>query len=730
MQSCAMAASLIPHILTLLLVGLLPLVHAENPKSTAAVDKVIEMLGEIHKKSEDQLFQEQMTYTKFEHFCNDTKEEKEASIAENERGNLSLIATIKTKAASIDELTDKIDNLKTDIAEVKGKIATLTSDRKTARAAYTKNTEDLSTAIEALKKGIEGLQASKKPSFLQLRGGTQNPPSALAHFLGLKGGAATTLIASASRTLHPDDSHLKSYDFDLSNGLSDTLWGILKNMRSSQDSADQEEMKAANAFMLDVQTDEQNIARHQRTMAAYKLQKSNDRAAKAVAEQKLKLTQAALLEDRTYLADTNTMCSDKKTAWLARKSTREDEIKVLESATIIMKEGMAINASQSKVNSMSQLSFAVAHNFQSREEMLRAAEAAAEAAEANNPVPKQPSSKPGLIQLRSSQPTIEEKPAIQAVRRKLMALLRRKSIELKSPALLSISRSVNGTALDGVKAKLSELITDLSSQNEDKLVKCESDRASLETELKDSAAQVFNENSRLAAAEADHGELAATEARLDKQLAELDASKKKASAIHAEEAAEAAHAIDEATQGKKSVKMAQDVLGKFYGAQAKATAAKPQKLKGSSVAKDAPGPGFDSDKAYKGSGASGTVLGMLDVILDDFKQTLDETASGEAKAKEEYAAFESDTDRDKDATEAELTATKRAMSELDRDITSLQNAASLLKNRVEQLSDLEKLCSVGAVAEDRIAKRQAEMDALKEAIEYLDSVIPGLESTR
>eukprot|EP00930_Biecheleria_cincta_P031963 TRINITY_DN22176_c0_g1_i1.p1 TRINITY_DN22176_c0_g1~~TRINITY_DN22176_c0_g1_i1.p1 ORF type:complete len:732 (+),score=229.28 TRINITY_DN22176_c0_g1_i1:44-2239(+) len=731
MKSRAMLMSLIPHVSALLLVALIPPVEAENPKSTTAVSKVLEMLGEIHKKSEDQLFQEQMTYTKFERFCNDTKEEKAASIEENEVKQKTLTATVKTKDASIDELTGKIDDLEKDIADDKSEIAKLTSDRKAARAAYGKNAEDLSTAIEALTKGIDGLKAAKKPSFLQLRGGTQKPPAALAHFLGLKDGAASTLIATASRSMQSDDSHLKGYDFDLSNGLSGTLWGILKNMRSAKDNADQEEAKAENTFMLAVQTAEQTMARHKRTMEAHNRQQSEDKEAKAVAENNLKLIQAALQEDGTYLADTKAMCADKKAAWLARKITREDEIKVLGSATTIMKEGMTINASQGKTQSMSQLLAEVERSFGSREDMLRAAEAAAESAEASNPVPKH-APKTGLIQLYSFLPKsdYDTKLKHQDVLRQLMALLRRKSIELQSPVLLSIVRSVNGTALDSVKSKLSELITDLSSKSEDKLVKCEKDRASLETQLNDSSVQVFKENSRLAAAEADHAELAATKARLTKELAGLADSKEKASAIRAEEAAEAAHAIEEATQGKKAVETAKDVLGNFYGGKQKGTAAKPQELKGSSVTKDAPDAGFDSDMAYEGSGASGTVLGMLDIILDDFKQTLDETVSDEAKAKKEYSAFESDTDRDKGAKEAELTATGKAMSDLDRDLTALQNAAGVLKNRLEQLADLEKLCSVGAVAEDRIAKRRAEMDALKEAIEYLDSVIPGLEGTR
>jgi len=443
----------------------------------------------------------------------------------------------------------------------------------------------------------------------------------------------------------------------------------------------------------------------------------------------LKATQDALKADRTYLKDTTTMCADKKAAWLTRKSTRKDEIEALGKATTIMKEGMAINASYS--SSMVQLTNAAAvQTFHSREEMLAAAEAAAETAEAVRPAEATKAAiktESSLVQIRSSS-VRKEAPELQAVRLKLMSLLRRKSIELQSPVLLSIARSVNNTALGGVTSKLKDLISDLSSKNEDRLVQCEKDRARLDAELNTSKTLVFKENSRLAAAEADHAKLTSTANGLKKDLSELDADNAKATAIRTEEAANAAHSIKEAKQGKQAVETATGVLGKFYGAKADAKAPEASKLNGSSAQKDAPGPGFDTGKAYKGSGASAVVLGMLDVILDDFKQTLKETEAGEASAITEFKTFQGETDDDKKAKEKELAATKNSLGNLELDTASLTAKTSVLKSKLEQLAAVEERCSVGAVAEDRIAKREAEMAALKEAIAYLDGVIPTLEA--
>jgi chromosome segregation ATPase len=205
-----------------LLVVFIPVIEAENPKDTSAVGKVMEMLHEIQVKSEDELFKETLTFTEFDNWCNNTKEEREASIKANEGTEEALTAEINTKSANIEDLTTKIAGLEDDITEDKAKITNLTADRKVAKASYSVEVKDLSTAITALKKGIDGLEAAKKPSFLQLRSRTAKKPSlALTDFLGLKGGAASTLIEKA---MQPEDSHLKGYDFDMSDGLSDTLW--------------------------------------------------------------------------------------------------------------------------------------------------------------------------------------------------------------------------------------------------------------------------------------------------------------------------------------------------------------------------------------------------------------------------------------------------------------------------------------------------------------------------
>ena len=76
----------------------------------------MEMLHEIQAKSEDELFKETLTFTEFDNWCNNTKEEREASIKANEGTEEALTAEINTKNANIEDLTTKIAGLEVDVA--------------------------------------------------------------------------------------------------------------------------------------------------------------------------------------------------------------------------------------------------------------------------------------------------------------------------------------------------------------------------------------------------------------------------------------------------------------------------------------------------------------------------------------------------------------------------------------------------------------------------------------
>merc|ERR1719181_2769490 len=97
--------------------------------------------------------------------------------------------------------------------------------------------------------------------------------------------------------------------------------------------------------------------------------------------------------------------------------------------------------------------------------------------------------------------------------------------------------------------------------------------------------------------------------------------------------------ITEAQEGKEAVEKAIKVLKEFYD---KAKDNKVLMQKG--PADDMPDAGFKPGEAYKGAqGASGGILGMLDVIKSDFERTISVTDKAEKEAAADFVEFERTT---------------------------------------------------------------------------------------
>merc|ERR1719453_1428735 len=101
----------------------------------------------------------------------------------------------------------------------------------------------------------------------------------------------------------------------------------------------------------------------------------------------------------------------------------------------------------------------------------------------------------------------------------------------------------------------------------------------------------------------------------------------------------------EAKAGLEAVTMAIDILDKFYKTSAKAEV---DLSLAQGPLDDAPDAGFDNGEAYTGAqGASGGIIGMMEVIQSDFERTISETQKAEAVAAKEHLEFMTETGKSK-----------------------------------------------------------------------------------
>merc|ERR1719163_2519067 len=130
------------------------------------------------------------------------------------------------------------------------------------------------------------------------------------------------------------------------------------------------------------------------------------------------------------------------------------------------------------------------------------------------------------------------------------------------------------------------------------------------------------------------------------------------------------------------------------------------------------------DDTYHGNqDASKGIIGLLEVIVSDFERTIETTTK---EAKEEYQDFKKETEADIDSKEKSKKEKEAKVLDLTDKLADLQDqmkeAKDALETALKELEKLKPMCVEGEETwEERKAKREQEIEALKQALEILDN---------
>merc|ERR1719453_2745821 len=223
-------------------------------------------------------------------------------------------------------------------------------------------------------------------------------------------------------------------------------------------------------------------------------------------------------------------------------------------------------------------------------------------------------------------------------------------------------------------------------------------------------------------------QLTAEIAKLTEEVADLSAdvaalSKDRAEATDVREAENKKNVatIADSKAAQEAVSNALAILQEFYAKAGQATAL----VQTAAPQDDAP---ESFDEKYTGmQGESGGVLGMLEVIQSDFARLESETTASEEQASEEYKTFMNDSEVDKAVKETDIEHMKGLIA---KKTSASAETKTELKTTQEELDAAEKYyeklkpscVDTGMTYEERVARREAEMQSLKEGLEILKGV--------
>jgi len=638
------------------------------------VQKVLELLQGMLEKGKKEKHEEQVQFAGYKQFCDDTQAEKHAAIKEANDQIEILKADIQKLSADAELLGKEIAEHEEEIAGWSGDVKAATKVRDTERADYEETHKDYSESVDALERAIDVLKKQSHDRSQASLAQVQALQKLNLIPLDAKKAIDMFLAQDPDEGLAVSAPEANAYEFQ-SQGIIDMLQKLLDKFVDERTALEKSESNARHAFGMIKQDLEGQIA----NAAAARDEKAETKAkkleSKAEAEGTLQDTTATRDDDVKYLDDLTSTCEIKTSDFASRQQLRADEIKAIEEAIEIISSGSVQGNAEKHLPTM-----------------LQAKNAA-------------------LMQLRADgrSPTQD----------RVAAYLRLQARHLNSRVLSALAVRAAEDPFRKVKKMIKDLITKLLEEaNEEAEHKgwCDAELATNEQTRKEKTEAVETLHSEIDQLQASIAQLTESITELTEAVAALDAAVAKATKIREEEKAKNAETVADAKEAQTAVAQALSVLKEFYEKAGDATALVQQQPESPEI----------FDKPYKGmAGASGGVLGMLEVIQSDFARLEAETKAAEEQSQKEYDGFMTDSTVDKAQKSADIEHQTKKKQDKNQKLgekqADLEGTQEELDAALAYYEKLKPSCvDQGVEYEDRVARRKEEIQSLQEALTILN----------
>jgi len=654
---------------------------AANPLS-----KVFELMDELTAKIKAEGEAEAKAYNEYFAWCDDTSKNAQFEIKTASSEKEDLEANIGELASSISASTTKIEELSAAIASDTKELKEATAIREKEVADFEKAEAELVDTVDTLERAVAILERemAKSPgSFAQID--TSNTKM-LANALGAVVEAAAFSGHDKNKLMALIQSKDDDEDSDLDMGApaaavyeskSGSIVDVLEDMKDKADSELDELRKAEgnakhNFNMLKQSLDDQ-IAADSTDLDQEKSSKAAAEEGKATAEGDLVVTTKELADVTAELATASANCMQTAADHEATVAARNEELGVIAEARKIIAE--ATGGAEAQSYSLLQIS--------TRSDLKKS---------------------------------------------EVITVIKNLARTHHSAALAQLASRVDAVVRYGaaggedvfakIKGMVSDMIAKLEKEAEEDATEkayCDEEMAKTEakqTELEDDIAKLSAKIDKAAATSAKRkeqvkelqGELAA----LAKEQAELDA-------IRSEEHAAYSKAKSELEAGINGVQKALGVLRDYYGGASF--------VQGdfSSMMQQPAMP----EKHAAAGGAGGSIINLLEVCESDFSSNLAKEETQESDAASEYDKVTQENKVSKTMKDQDVKYKTQEFKSLDKDISELSGDKGTANTELAAVNEYYGKLKDRCVAKpesyaDRKARREAEIQGLKEALQVLE----------
>jgi len=638
------------------------------------VQKVIQLLGELKVKVQNDVAAESKAMDEYTEFCDDEITEKKHSIEVAASDIEAYNAVIEESNGKITELSSVLADAGSEIAAKQGELkgakelrATENGDFKAAQKELVDSVDMLARATQVLKRELSFAQGKgKKAISAQLK----NAVGALSAIVN----AAWVDPASVKKVqafLEEDDLSLaqqpqaSSYNYESKSG------GIVATIEDMQDKAEEqlnslrkEEMTKKFNFEMLQQSLTDAVANLEKEVGEATSSKSAAEEKKASAESDLSKTEESKAADEKYKGTMTMECQNKAEEWAARQKSATGEVEAIEKAKEILASGVK------------------------------------------------------AMFIQAEEKTVTVKASLKNdSRSKLVHLLKKMGRQYNSFGLMQIANKAKSDPFVKIRGLIEDMIVKLEKQAAEEATHdawCKEENTKSKASRDAKIEKVEKYTARKDKAVATVATLKQEIAELGAQLKDIASATAEATKIRADENAAYKKASTDFKDSAEAVAQAVEVLREYYGSAALIQMKQPS---------------FASANSDSGS----NIISFLEVAQSDFTRLLAESEAEEAEAKTAFESLTQESAVSKATKEAEVKGKTSEVKSLEvaiADTTNdLETSSKELDAVMEYIEKLKPQCESRAMTyEERKTARDEEVAGLKQALEILAGDAPALTS--
>merc|ERR1719487_1528096 len=491
----------------------------------------------------------------------------------------------------------------------------------------------------------------------------------------LKSAKVQALISS----LDPGDASREHAGLGASSSITDVLETLLQDWEQKTKRLEDNEKAKKELYDRTSAELRQMIIDTEAAIETSKIQLSETKATLATTKGQLTETKANLHDDNKYLKDLTAQCEAKAKEWDQRSTMRAGELKALETAIDIV-GGTASNA-------------ATRGYTDNTASLLQGGAAPADSY--TDVVFTQ------LKEVKKSSQNVAQNSREQKARLDAVTKIKHAAKEFKSADMSLLAMKIAADPFAKVKELIQQLITRLLTESQNEATQkgwCDTEIGKANTDRDHRMADTKSLSAKALVLEAEKKNQEETIKLLTDELSTLQSDHAEVTRIRNAEKAENKQVLEDSHEGLAATEKAMATLKKFYG---KASRANQSGYVGlvqtdaeqSPVAADMAGAGVSGAQGnYEGNQHAGQgIIGMLEIIVSDFKRSIEMAENAEKESYTQYSAYDKEAKASMKSKETGLENAKDDLKVVSGDLVATLNKLQDNQKMLNKLQDNQKM---------------------------------------